>query len=59
MTFSDVEKSIDSSADFYRRYIPPTVVNNLAEDLRWVLEKAREIAILIWLEETTASKIIP
>ncbi|MEM0441510.1 MAG: hypothetical protein QXS50_05040 [Candidatus Caldarchaeum sp.] len=50
IVFSDAEKSIESFADF-RRYIPATVVNNLAEDLRWVLAKARETATILWMEE--------
>ncbi|MEM4417085.1 MAG: hypothetical protein QXD32_03410, partial [Nitrososphaerota archaeon] len=50
MALTNAEKTIDSFADFYRRYIQPTVVNNLSEDLRWVLEKVRETATILWLE---------
>ncbi|MEM3095498.1 MAG: hypothetical protein QXV62_00680 [Nitrososphaerota archaeon] len=51
MTLSDAERAVEAFTDFHRRYIPATVVNNLAEDLRWILQKARETATILWLEE--------
>jgi len=50
MVLSDAERAVEVFADFYRRCIPPTIVNNLAEDLKWVVEKARETATVLWLE---------
>ncbi|MEM3122664.1 MAG: hypothetical protein QW756_01105 [Nitrososphaerota archaeon] len=50
MVLSDVEEGIKAFADFYKKHIPANVVNNLAEDLRWVVEKARETATVLWLE---------
>ncbi|MEM4375071.1 MAG: hypothetical protein QXI97_08795 [Nitrososphaerota archaeon] len=51
MTLSDAENAVETFTDFHRRHIPATVVNNLAEDLRWILQKARETATILWLEE--------
>ncbi|MEM3095433.1 MAG: hypothetical protein QXV62_00350, partial [Nitrososphaerota archaeon] len=50
MVLSDAEGAVEIFAGFYRKHIPPTVVNNLAEDLRWILQKARETATILWLE---------
>lgn len=50
IVFSDAEKDIEAFADFYRRYIPTPVVNNLAADLRWIIQKARETATILWME---------
>jgi len=50
IVLSDAEKAVDAFAGFYRRILPPTIVNNLAEDLRWVVEKAREAAATLWLQ---------
>ncbi|MEM0350114.1 MAG: hypothetical protein QXD24_08065 [Candidatus Caldarchaeum sp.] len=50
IVLSDAEKAVDAFAGFYRRILPPTIVNNLAEDLKWVLNKARETATVLWLE---------
>ncbi|MEM4288133.1 MAG: hypothetical protein QXV97_04935 [Candidatus Caldarchaeum sp.] len=44
---SDAERSVDDFAGFYRRILPPTVVNNLAGDLRWPVETARETIITL------------
>ncbi|MEM0482495.1 MAG: hypothetical protein QXM16_06395 [Nitrososphaerota archaeon] len=50
MVLSYAERAVEAFVDFYRKHIPPTVVNNLAEDLRWVVERARETATVLWLE---------
>ncbi|MEM2832376.1 MAG: hypothetical protein QXT16_06995 [Candidatus Caldarchaeum sp.] len=50
IVLSDAERAVDAFADFYRRILPPTIVNNLSEDLKWVLNKARETATVLWLE---------
>ncbi|MEM4374957.1 MAG: hypothetical protein QXI97_08205 [Nitrososphaerota archaeon] len=50
MVLSDAEEGIKAFADFYRKHIPPTVVNNLAEDLRWLINKGRETTTILWLE---------
>ncbi|MEM2484332.1 MAG: hypothetical protein QXR26_03610 [Candidatus Caldarchaeum sp.] len=50
IVLSDAEKAVDAFANFYRRILPPTIVNNLSEDLKWVLNKARETATILWLQ---------
>ncbi|MEM4273280.1 MAG: hypothetical protein QW420_02855 [Candidatus Caldarchaeum sp.] len=37
--------SIDVVADYYSRFLPPAVVNNLRADLSFLLERAKEVVI--------------
>ncbi|MEM1980905.1 MAG: hypothetical protein QW137_09945 [Candidatus Caldarchaeum sp.] len=50
VSLTDADSAVNAFADFYRKHIPPTVVNNLSEDLKWILNKARETATVLWLE---------